>query len=147
MWKTTPITLFFLAALIPFLDPPGVFSYDWNFSNTSLILISAFLGFLLQWSGALALGATSAVSHVVLGQFKTCVVLLGNYYIFYANPGATSICGAFTAIAGMSVYTYLNLHNPKSQSGKASRKPSSPKSRLSKENGDNSHDSYGGESV
>jgi solute carrier family 35 protein E3 len=56
MWKTTPITLFFLATLIPFFDPPGVFSYDWNFRNTALILLSAVLGFLLQWSGALALG-------------------------------------------------------------------------------------------
>ncbi|KAB5551955.1 hypothetical protein DKX38_009266 [Salix brachista] len=56
MWKTTPITLFFLATLIPFFDPPGVLSYDWNFRNTVLILSSAVLGFLLQWSGALALG-------------------------------------------------------------------------------------------
>lgn len=56
MWKTTPITLIFLAAMLPCLDPPGVLSFDWNFSNTSVILISAILGFLLQWSGALALG-------------------------------------------------------------------------------------------
>ncbi|XP_048228062.1 nucleotide-sugar uncharacterized transporter 1 isoform X2 [Ricinus communis] len=61
MWKTTPITLFFLASLIPFLDPPGVFSYQWNDSNTLLILVSAFLGFLLQWSGALALGVFRAL--------------------------------------------------------------------------------------
>ncbi|XP_050219624.1 nucleotide-sugar uncharacterized transporter 1 [Mercurialis annua] len=147
MWKTTPITLFFLASLVPFLDPPGVFSYQWNATNTSLVLVSAFLGFLLQWSGALALGATSAISHVVLGQFKTCVLLLGNYYIFDSNPGATSIFGAFTAIAGMSGYTYLNLHNMKSQTGKTSpQKSSATKSRLSRENGD-SHDGYGGESV
>ncbi|KAL9339767.1 hypothetical protein Peur_068782 [Populus x canadensis] len=146
MWKTTPITLFFLASLIPFLDPPGVFSYDWNFRNTALILMSALLGFLLQWSGALALGATSAISHVVLGQFKTCVVLLGNYYIFGSNPGATSICGALTAIVGMSCYTYLNICNPKPQTGKLSPGKSSTQSRSSKENGD-SHDGYGGESV
>uniref|UniRef100_A0A6M2E9M3 Sugar phosphate transporter domain-containing protein n=1 Tax=Populus davidiana TaxID=266767 RepID=A0A6M2E9M3_9ROSI len=146
MWKTTPITLFFLASLIPFLDPPGVFSYDWNFRNTALILMSALLGFLLQWSGALALGATSAISHVVLGQFKTCVVLLGNYYIFGSNPGATSICGALMAIGGMSCYTYLNICNPKPQTGKLSPGKSSTQSRSSKENGD-SHDGYGGESV
>ncbi|KAL9377222.1 hypothetical protein Peur_031342 [Populus x canadensis] len=146
MWKTTPITLFFLASLIPFLDPPGVFSYDWNFRNTALILMSALLGFLLQWSGALALGATSAISHVVLGQFKTCVVLLGNYYIFGSNPGATSICGALTAIVGMSCYTYLNICNPKPQTGKLSPGKSSTQSRSSKENVD-SHDGYGGESV
>ncbi|KAF7806704.1 nucleotide-sugar uncharacterized transporter 1-like [Senna tora] len=148
MWKTTPITLIFLAAMLPCLDPPGVFSFDWNFQNTSVIFASAILGFLLQWSGALALGATSAISHVVLGQFKTCVLLLGNYYLFGSNPGKTSISGAFTAIAGMSVYTYLNL---KPQSSKVSpRQPSStlPKSKLGKENGSAAHDGhYGAESV
>ncbi|XP_038695196.1 nucleotide-sugar uncharacterized transporter 1 isoform X2 [Tripterygium wilfordii] len=138
MWKTTPITLFFLVILVPFLDPPGVFSYDWCFKNTMLILISAVLGFLLQWSGALALGATSAVSHVVLGQFKTCVVLLGNYYLFGSNPGTTSICGAFVAIGGMSGYTYLNLLTTRSQG--------LSKSKLSKED-ENGHDGYGEESV
>ncbi|KAJ7955860.1 Nucleotide/sugar transporter family protein [Quillaja saponaria] len=140
MWKTTPITLFFLVTLIPWLDPPGVLSFDWNFRNTLVILMSAFLGFLLQWSGALALGATSAISHVVLGQFKTCVLLLGNYYLFGSNSGTTSICGAFTAIAGMSVYTYLNL---KQQSNKLPPRQSSilPKSKLSKENG-STHDGH-----
>ncbi|MBA0839235.1 hypothetical protein Goarm_004984, partial [Gossypium armourianum] len=99
MWKTTPISLICLLIMIPTLDPPGAFSYSWNYINTSMILISGVSGFLLQWSAALALGATSAISHVVLGQFKTCVLLLGNYYIFGSNLGTTSICGAFVAIA------------------------------------------------
>ncbi|OVA19747.1 Triose-phosphate transporter domain [Macleaya cordata] len=116
MWKTTPITIFFLLALMPWLDPPGVLSFDWNFNNTSAIAISAALGFLLQWSGALALGATSATSHVVLGQFKTCVILLGGYLIFSSDPGVLSICGAVTALCGMSVYTSLNLQEAKETS-------------------------------
>lgn len=146
MWKTTPITLLFLVGLLPWLDPPGVLSFDWKFSNTLVILTSAVLGFLLQWSGALALGATSATTHVVLGQFKTCVLLLGNCYLFGSNPGTTSICGAITAIAGMSFYTCLNL---KQQSGKTSPRQASsvPKSKLSKENGNNHDGNYGGESV
>lgn len=92
--------------------------------------------------------ATSAISHVVLGQFKTCVILLGNYNLFGSNPGTTSICGAFVAIVGMTFYTYLNLYNKKQQSGKASPRNGStlPKSKLSKENGEN-HDGYGTESV
>lgn len=53
--------------------------------------------------------ATSATSHVVLGQFKTCVILLGGYVIFGSDPGFVSICGAVAALAGMSVYTWLNL--------------------------------------
>ncbi|XP_021275554.1 nucleotide-sugar uncharacterized transporter 1 [Herrania umbratica] len=142
MWKTTPVTLLFLVSMIPFLDPPGVLAFHWSFNNTSAILMSAFLGFLLQWSGALALGATSAISHVVLGQFKTCVLLLGSYYLFGSNPGTTSICGAFIAIGGMSLFTYLNLH------AKQPLKVSSslPKSKLSESNGEN-RDGFGAESV
>ncbi|KAJ7960966.1 Nucleotide/sugar transporter family protein [Quillaja saponaria] len=109
MWKTTPVTIFFLVALMPWLDPPGVLSFKWNINNSSAVLISALLGFLLQWSGALALGATSATSHVVLGQFKTCVILLGGYLIFNSDPGFVSLCGAVAALGGMSVYTSLNL--------------------------------------
>ncbi|XP_030514356.2 nucleotide-sugar uncharacterized transporter 2 isoform X2 [Rhodamnia argentea] len=112
MWKTTPVTIFFLLPLMPLLDPPGVLSFNWDLRNSSAILISAFLGFLLQWSGALALGATSATSHVVLGQFKTCVILLGGYIFFHSDPGSVSICGAVTALCGMSVYTSLNLKEP-----------------------------------
>ncbi|KAK9268313.1 hypothetical protein L1049_000061 [Liquidambar formosana] len=111
MWKTTPVTVLFLLALMPWLDPPGVLLFKWDLSNSSAILISAGLGFLLQWSGALALGATSATSHVVLGQFKTCVILLGGYLVFGSDPGIVSICGAAAALCGMSVYTSLNLRD------------------------------------
>ncbi|XP_010927272.2 nucleotide-sugar uncharacterized transporter 2 [Elaeis guineensis] len=141
MWKTTPITLFFLVALMPWLDPPGVLSFHWNFSNTSAILMSAIFGFLLQWSGALALGATSATSHVVLGQFKTCVILLGGYLLFNSNPGMSSICGAITALAGMALYTYLNMLGSQSQAAKAALRQASFSSRTSKlsKEGSNPH--------
>lgn len=84
---------------------------------------------------------------MVLGQFKTCVVLLGNYYLFGSNPGTTSICGAFAAIGGMTVYTYLNM---KQQSSKTLPRQSTSliKSKLSKENGEARDGSYGdGEAV
>ncbi|KAM3243300.1 hypothetical protein ACQJBY_055323 [Aegilops geniculata] len=109
MWKTTPVTIFFLLALMPLLDPPGLLLFNWNFRNSCAIVISALFGFLLQWSGALALGATSALSHVVLGQFKTIVIMLSGYLIFRSDPGVTSICGAVVALGGMSFYTYLGL--------------------------------------
>nr|XP_048334128.1 nucleotide-sugar uncharacterized transporter 2 isoform X2 [Ziziphus jujuba var. spinosa] len=109
MWKTTPTTIFFLLALMPWLDPPGILSFKWDVTNSTAVLISAALGFLLQWSGALTLGATSATTHVVLGQFKTCVILLGGYILFNSDPGLVSICGAVLALCGMSIYTSLNL--------------------------------------
>lgn len=149
MWKTTPITLFFLLMMMPSLDPPGVLSFNWNFHNSAIIGGSAFLGFLLQWSGALALGATSATTHVVLGQFKTCVILLGGFLLFGSNPGLTSILGAMFALGGMSFYTYLNLHSQQQSVITASRQSSFllPKSKLSKENGDGHEETYGEEHV
>lgn len=146
MWKTTPITLFFLVMLMPSLDPPGILSFDWNLYNCTIIGGSAILGFMLQWSGALALGATSAITHVVLGQFKTCVVLLGGFVLFGSNPGLTSILGAATALVGMSFYTYLNLQSRQQSTKVLSRQPTLPlsKSKLGKENGD-THDAGGGE--
>ncbi|KAE9606404.1 hypothetical protein Lal_00013535 [Lupinus albus] len=116
MWKTTPVTVFFLGALMPWIDPPGVLSFKWDVNNSSAVLISALLGFLLQWSGALALGATSATTHVVLGQFKTCVILLGGYLIFNSDPGFVSIGGAVVALSGMSVYTTLTSHESQENS-------------------------------
>ncbi|KAK3008703.1 hypothetical protein RJ639_015252 [Escallonia herrerae] len=61
--------------------------------------------------------ATSATSHVVLGQFKTCVILLGGYLLFNSDPGFVSICGAVIAICGMSVYTSLNLSESRRTAG------------------------------
>ncbi|PRQ35085.1 hypothetical protein RchiOBHm_Chr5g0076161 [Rosa chinensis] len=127
MWKTTPVTIFFLLALMPWLDPPGVLLFQWDINNSSAILVSAILGFLLQWSGALALGATSATSHVVLGQFKTCVILLGGYFLFKSDPGFVSLCGAVAALCGMSVYTSLNLKKPQDNATKQTLPTLKPK--------------------
>ncbi|KAK4727258.1 hypothetical protein R3W88_032175 [Solanum pinnatisectum] len=138
MWRTTPVTIFFLVPLSPLLDPPGVLSFKWDIHNTSAILISALLGFLLQWSGALALGATSATSHVVLGQFKTCVILLGGYFLFSSDPGWTSICGAVTALGGMTVYTSLSLKESREKESDQLPKHSLPQKLKSTEDDNNS---------
>nr|AAM62761.1 unknown [Arabidopsis thaliana] len=148
MWKTTPITLLFLVSMIPFLDPPGALSFNWSLTNTSAILVSALLGFFLQWSGALALGATSAITHVVLGQFKTCVLLLGNYYIFGSNSGFISVGGAFVAIMGTSLYTYLNTRGQSLKTSSSSSALSEKKSRFSDlKDDDKNLEPYGSEAV
>ncbi|TYH87231.1 hypothetical protein ES332_D01G102300v1 [Gossypium tomentosum] len=136
MWKTTPITIFFLLALMPWLDPPGVLSFKWDINNSTAVLTLALLGFLLQWSGALAVGATCATSHVVLGQFKTCVIVVGGYLLFNSDPGFVSRCGAVAALGGTSVYTSLSLKetNHRSSSKQLPTQIPLPKSKTS-ENG------------
>eukprot|EP00250_Pteridium_aquilinum_P014452 c22000_g1_i1 orf=443-1636(+) len=147
MWQTTPMTVLSLIALMPCLDPPGLLSFDWSFTNTLAIFVSAIFGFLLQWSGALALGATSATSHVVLGQFKTCVILLGGFILFHANPGPKSLCGATMALSGMAMYTFLNVKQegnyetsgkqvPHKQAGFSNLRPHNKVNKLFVENVD-----------
>lgn len=62
--------------------------------------------------------ATSAISHVVLGQFKTCVIMLGGYFLLNSDSGFVSICGALTAVCGMGVYTSLSLTESQKSSNK-----------------------------
>lgn len=95
--------------------------------------------------------ATSAITHVVLGQFKTCVLLLGNYYIFGSNSGLISVCGAVVAIMGTSLYTYLNTRGQslKASSSSSSLSPSDKKSRFSdlKDDDDKNLEPFGSEAV
>jgi hypothetical protein len=46
---------------------------------------------------------------VVLGQFKTIVIMVTGYLIFGSVPWIISMCGAVVALGGMSFYTYLGL--------------------------------------
>lgn len=45
--------------------------------------------------------------------------MLGGYLIFESDPGFVSLCGAVAALGGMSVYTSLNLTEPKDIATKA----------------------------
>lgn len=69
------------------------------------------------------------------------MILLGGYFLFNSDPGFISICGALTALGGMSVYTSLNLKQPpESGSSKLSQKQSLPLSKP-KANDEGSADS------
>jgi hypothetical protein len=58
---------------------------------------------------------------VVLGQFKTIVIMLTGYLIFGSDPGIISICGAIVALGGMSFYTCMGLKD----SAASNKKPMS----------------------
>uniref|UniRef100_K3XYP6 Sugar phosphate transporter domain-containing protein n=1 Tax=Setaria italica TaxID=4555 RepID=K3XYP6_SETIT len=122
--KSTPFSsLFALGAVMSFSTGLANISLKHNsvgfyqmakIAVTPTIVVAEFILFqkkvsVRKWSGALALGATSALAHVVLGQFKTIVIMLSGYLVFNSDPGFTSLCGAVIALAGMSVYTYLGM--------------------------------------
>ena len=55
------------------------------------------------------LGACSPLTHVLLGQVKSSVVLLFGYFMFNSNPGASSLCAAVGGIVAMGAYTAVNI--------------------------------------
>ena len=89
-------------------------------SSTLLVLASAACGFLLNVSSLFALGATSAVSVVLLGQCKTCSILLGGYLFFDARPRVQTLAGAALALTSVAAYTCLSL-GEQAQSQRAPR--------------------------
>lgn len=104
----------------------------------NLLLIDSVL---ICFCGMRACRATSALSHVVLGQFKTIVIMLTGYLVFRSDPGVTSICGAVVALGGMSFYTYLGLKKESAvPSGK--KPPSRSNSFLGKPAGDGGSSDY-----
>lgn len=100
-------------------------------------------------TNSLSCRETSATTHVVLGQFKTCVILLAGFLLFGSNPGVTSILGAITALVGMSIYTYLNLKSKQQAVRTPTRQSplSSQKLKQDRGNGTTQNGSLGDESV
>lgn len=65
--------------------------FGWN--GTVFTCLLKVLFFILSLIKFAIYGAKSAVSHVVLREFKACILHLGNYYLFGSNLSTTSICG------------------------------------------------------
>lgn len=55
--------------------------------------------------------------------------MLGGYLIFDSDPGFISICGAFAALCGMSVYTSQNLQESSESLSKQLPKQNLPSPR------------------
>mmetsp|Transcript_832 Transcript_832/g.1745 ORF Transcript_832/g.1745 Transcript_832/m.1745 type:complete len:323 (-) Transcript_832:341-1309(-) len=104
-----PRMIAILAVTLPFFDPPGMSEYTWSGYRLAAVLGSGMVGFLINYSMTLALGRTSALTIVLLGQFKTVSVLLFGALLFDGTPSARSVVGATIAVAAITTYTLLNL--------------------------------------
>lgn len=64
--------------------------------------------------------------------------MLGGYLFFNSDPGFISLCGAASALGGMSVYTYLNLKKPQESvaANKQNLLPPKPKTTVGSEKPD-----------
>ena len=89
-------------------------------------VLSGVGAFLVNWSGFLVLGACSPLTHILLGQAKSSIVMLCGFLLLGYNPGADSLLGAAIAIAAMVAYTYVNLQESSTNKAAAAAAKLSP---------------------
>ena len=108
MHQTWLPQLALLLLCVPLTDGlDRVLSYELTPQRAVLIALSVLFSFLLNLSSLLALGATSAVAVVLLGQCKTLAIILGGAVLFDATPNAKTLFGAGLAMVSIGCYTYI----------------------------------------
>lgn len=68
--------------MVPVMDPPGLLEFEWTVEGVFWISMSGVAAFLVNLSGFLVLGNVSAIGHTLLGQLKSCVIVLGAWVMF-----------------------------------------------------------------
>ncbi|GAB5371559.1 hypothetical protein AAMO2058_001590400 [Amorphochlora amoebiformis] len=106
-----PYASIFCSTMSFFLeDTDAVVNGDWATYYTFLLLIiSGLSAFLINLSGFLVMGLLSPLTHIVLGQAKSAVMMLIGILCFGYNPQAKSVLGAVLAMASITCYTYVNI--------------------------------------
>ena len=109
MRRVLPLATCFMALLVPFIDPPGLLSFPFDGRVCAVLALSGAAAFFVNWSGFLVLGACSALTHTVLGQLKSVVVILGGWLLFSQAYPPKAVGGAAVALCAMVWYTHANI--------------------------------------
>jgi len=93
--------------VVPLLDSPSkLLGLGWLSARcVALVLSSAVAAFGATWSATRIFGLIGALAHVLLGQVKTCSVLILGVCFFDAPPNAKALGGAVLAVASITWYT------------------------------------------
>ena len=105
--------------IVPLMDPAGMLSISPDLAMVTRVVVSGVMAICINVSTTLVLGTTSALALVLLGQMKTCSVLLAGLFLFDAVPNRKSVAGATAAVLGIGFYTLIKALEKK--------KPAKPK--------------------
>lgn len=105
MRATLPYAIIVQAAISPIVDPPGLLEYEWTTEAIFWIGLSGIFAFLVNFSGFLVMGNISALAHIMLGQMKTAVIMLGATILFSTKYTPIQLIGAMTAVVAIVFYT------------------------------------------
>ena len=101
-----------LAAHVPprrLEDTAAVVHYSWSMEAVLLLLVSSAGAILVNLSGTFLLSACNPISHVLLGQAKTCALLLSGSAFFGQQHSSSSLAGSALAMGSIVGYTFSNL--------------------------------------
>eukprot|EP01062_Namystynia_karyoxenos_P070030 TRINITY_DN65406_c0_g1_i1.p1 TRINITY_DN65406_c0_g1~~TRINITY_DN65406_c0_g1_i1.p1 ORF type:complete len:376 (+),score=84.55 TRINITY_DN65406_c0_g1_i1:111-1238(+) len=110
MVRTIPPAMLFQLPLMLVTDSlRSLPDFDWTSEACALLLLSGIGAFAVNLSGFLVMGELSALTHVVIGQAKACLTMLGGYLFWREAYPPLKLLGAVTAICAMALYTHFNL--------------------------------------
>ena len=118
MRAVLPYAICVQALISPLVDPPGVMQFQWTPDAIFWIGLSGVAAFLVNFSGFLVMGNISALAHVLLGQLKTAVIMIGAAFLFgsrYSLGQTVSAAGAVVAIVLYSRVTIVEADCAKAQ--------------------------------
>jgi solute carrier family 35 protein E3 len=109
MYVILPYAMVVQCAISPLVDPPGILQYKWTREAVFWIGLSGLSAFLVNYSGFLVIGNLGALTHVLLGQCKTAVIMVGAYILFQSHYSALQLRGALGAVLAIVMYTHVTV--------------------------------------
>lgn len=97
----------------PLVDPPGLSKFNWTKEAIFWIGLSGFSAFLVNFSGFLVMGNIGALAHVLLGQLKTAVIMIGSIFLFNSTYSSLQVLGAVGAVLSIVAYTHVTVAEKK----------------------------------
>ena len=109
MRAVLPFAICVQAAISPIVDPPGIMDFVWTKEAFLWIGLSGVAAFMVNFSGFLVMGNISALAHVLLGQFKTAIIMVLATVIFGSRYSAVQLLGAVGAVIAIVVYGHVTI--------------------------------------
>jgi len=101
--------------LMPAVDPPGLLSFEWTVKAFCWVGLSGVSAFMVNFSGFLVMGNVGALAHVLVGQFKTSLIMILAVFVFGSRYTLVQILGAIGAIVSIIFYTRATMRQKTSE--------------------------------
>lgn len=96
--------------MVPAPDSSTLLGYTYTRSGMYTLTLSTVLGFFVNWSTFLIIGATSPLTYNIVGHCKTVLIVAGGCIFLGESVNVTKIVGVFIAVCGIMWYTQINMH-------------------------------------